>query len=482
MTRIRGAALGVGVLAAMSAIWAASGASAPSSASAALPERVVQRAAELQRRVAAGSEAFGIVASLTTEVGPRLAGSDGDRRAVAWAVAKLRELGFDNVRAEPVNVPRWLRGEASAAILAPWPQRLVVVALGGSVGTPDEGLRGEVVEAANVAALEELPDEAVRGRIVFLSERMSRGIDGSGYGKTVPNRGRGAIAAARKGALAVVIRSIGTGSHRHAHTGAMRYEEGVARIPAAALSNPDADLLAAQVASGQPVQLELRLTCHADGEAESANVIGEITGREVPDEVVVLGAHLDSWDLGTGAEDDGAGVAVAIEAARQIAALPERPRRTLRVVLFANEEFGLSGARAYAAARAAELPHHLAALESDLGSGRIHRFRARVAATDEAWVPALHRLLEPLGIPFDPAPASGGADIGQLARAGVPVFDLSHDASRYFDVHHSANDTLDKVDRAGLDHAVAAYATLASALADLPAPLDRTSVETPAAR
>jgi len=441
-----------------------------------LPAKLGETVVLLQRQIAAGSRAFEHVASLTTEVGPRLAGSDGDRRAVEWALGKLRELGFANVHAEPVTVPRWIRGDAAAEILAPWPQPLVLAALGGSVGTPQVGLAGEVVEAANVAALEALPDETVRGRIVFLSERMRRAIDGAGYGKTVPNRAGGAVAAAKKGAIALIIRSVGTDSHRFPHTGSLHYAAEVPRIPAAALANPDADLLAAQVASGRPVRLALRLGCRDAGEAESANVLGEMVGRDRPQEVVVLGAHLDSWDLGTGALDDGAGMGVVIEAARQIARLAERPSRTLRVVLFANEEYGLSGAKGYLAAHAGELDRHVAALESDLGSGRIHRFRAHVAPADAGWVPALHRLLVPLGIPFDESPAGGGADIGQLRKAGVAVFDLSPDASDYFDFHHTADDTLDKVDRAALDQAVAAHATLALALADLPVKLARVPV------
>lgn len=441
-----------------------------------LPADLAALAAELQRGAATGGGAWDLVASLTTEVGPRLAGSEGDRRAVAWALAKLTALGFENVRAEPVTVPRWLRGEAAAEILEPWPQPLAVAALGGSVGTPAAGLTGEVIETANVASLEALPGEAVAGRIVFLSERMERGAGGRGYGEVVQNRGRGAVAAAKKGAIAVVIRSVGTDSHRFPHTGAMHYEAGVARIPAAALSNPDADLLAAQLASGRPVRLGLRLTCRDAGEAESANVVGELVGRELPQEIVLLGAHLDSWDLGTGALDDGAGVAVVTEAVRQIARLAERPRRTLRVVLYANEEFGLSGGKGYAAAHAGELDRHQAVLESDFGTGRVLHLRARLAAADAGWAPALHALVAPLGVGFEERPAWGGADVGPLVRAGVPAFDLAHDGTTYFDYHHTADDTLDKIDRAGLDQAVAAYATLALALADLPAPLGRAPI------
>lgn len=443
------------------------GAASPAQAASDVPAALLERVGEVQRALP-DDRAFEHVASLTTEVGPRLAGSAGDSRAVAWALARLRDLGFENVRAEPVTVPRWVRGEAHAEIVSPWPQPLVLAALGGSVGTPEGGLEADVVEAANVAAFEALPADRVRGRIVFLSERMERASDGSGYGKTVQIRGNGAVAAARRGALAVVIRSVGTDSHRLSHTGGMHYEEGVPRIPGAALAQPDADLLAAQVASGHPVRMRLRLGCRDAGSAESANVIGEVVGRESPEEIVVLGAHLDSWDLGTGALDDGAGVAIVLEAARRIAHLAQRPRRTVRVVLFANEEFGLSGGKAYVAQHAEELPRHVAALESDLGTGRITRFRARVAARDEPQLPELARVLASLGIAFDAAPARGGSDIGPLGEAGVPLFDLPPDATTYFDFHHTADDTLDKVDRDGLAAAVAANGALALVLADLP--------------
>ncbi len=313
----------------------------------------------------------------------------------------------------------------------------------------------------------------MRGRIVFFDAPMERTRDGSGYERAVAVRGAGPSRAAKLGAVAVLIRSMATGTDRFAHTGGTRYAEGVPRIPAAALAVPDADLLAAEVASGKPVTFRLRLASRELPEARSANVIGDIVGRELPGEVVLIGAHLDSWDLGTGAIDDGAGVAIVGEAARQILARRERPRRTIRVILYANEEFGLSGARAYAAAHAAELPRHVFASESDLGSGRVWRLQSRVAPDRLPLAAGIARLLAPLGVEPGGNDAEGGADTTPLAPAGVPVLELDQDASRYFDYHHTADDTLDKIDPKDLDQNVAAWAAVAWAVADMPGDLGR---------
>jgi Zn-dependent M28 family amino/carboxypeptidase len=247
----------------------------------------------------------------------------------------------------------------------------------------------------------------------------------------------------------------------------------VAKIPAAALAVPDADLLDAEVASGKPVRFRLRSTARMLPEAESANVIGEIRGRERPDEVVLLGAHLDSWDLGTGGIDDGAGVGIVTEAARRIGQLKERPRRTIRVILFANEEFGTSGARAYAKEHAAELPKHVFAAESDFGAGKVFRLRSAVAADHLGLVADLARLLAPLGVELGANDAQGGADISPLASGRVPIFDLNQDGTLYFDWHHTANDTADKIDPKEIDQNVAAWAALAYAVADMPGDLGR---------
>jgi Zn-dependent M28 family amino/carboxypeptidase len=432
---------------------------------------MVATAQQLRDAALLGTGAFDLVRSLTTEVGPRFAGSPGDAAAVRWGAETMRALGFANVRAEPVKVPHWKRGAEAGEILTPYPQPVVLTALGGSPATPAGGLEGAILEVESLAAMAALTPEAVAGKIVFYSSTMQRSNDGSGYGAVVGIRGQGVAKAAEKGAIAVLIRSVSTASNRLPHTGAARTQAGWPPIPCAALSVPDAELLQRQVASGRPVRFRLRLDTQQLPESDSANVIGDVAGGELAHEVVLLGCHLDSWDLGTGAEDDAAGCAVVLETGRRLLALKQRPRRTVRVVLFANEEFGLSGGRAYAEAHKAEIGQHVLAAEADLGSGKILRFASRVRAEALPWIERLAELLQPLGIERRGNEARGGADLIPLAAAGVPLADLDPDATRYFDVHHSANDTLDKVDAKGLDQAVAAYLVLAMFAAEAPVPL-----------
>ncbi|MEO8197794.1 MAG: M28 family peptidase [Thermoanaerobaculia bacterium] len=447
------------------------------SAASAEPARLPAEVVALQRAALAGTSAADLARSLATEAGPRLAGSEGLARGVEWGLRTLAGLGFENVRAEPVTVPHWERGRAAGEIVAPFPQSVALAALGGSIGTVEAGLEAEVVATENLDTLAKLPPEAVRGKIVYFGERMQRTRDGAGYGKTVPIRTRGPVAAARLGAVAVLIRSVGTDSNRLPHTGTTMYEEGGARIPAAALSIPDADLLEQEVLSGRPVRFRLHLGCRTLPDVESANVVGDLRGRERPEEIVVLSGHLDSWDLGTGALDDAAGIGNAIAAARLIAGLPERPRRTIRIVLYANEEFGLSGGKAYAAAHADEAAKHQAVLESDLGSGRVFRLRTAFAEDDVALSQELARALAPLGVERDASTrATGGADVSPLVAAGVPTVDLAHDVTTYFDFHHTANDTADKLAPADMAQATAAFATVAWMLAEHPNLLRRATV------
>ena len=434
-------------------------AQAPSPPALSAADRAAAKA--LRERALASGLAYELVSSLTTEVGPRLAGSEGDRRAVAWGLRAMQRLGFDSITAEPVTVPRWVRGDAEGTILAPFPQPVHLTALGGSVGTPEEGIAGEVVSFPSVAELEAAAEASVRGRIVFLDGRMERRRDGSSYGEVVPNRGRGPAVAASKGALALLIRSVATGTHRFPHTGGSRYPEGAPRIPAAALAVPDADLLAAQLAGKQPVRFWLRLTARELPPARSANVVGELRGSERPDEIVLLGCHLDSWDLGTGALDDASGCGIVLAAARLLAEQGARPSRTVRVVLYANEEFGLSGARAYAEQHAEALASHVLALEADLGAGRIYGFAGSVAPAGLPFLKAILPELAPLGVEWIETPARGGADFVPLVEKRVPVADLRHDATHYFDYHHTADDTLDKIDPEALRQCVAAYAVVA---------------------
>lgn len=422
-------------------------------------------AAGLRDTAMAGSDAYAIVTSLTTQVGPRLAGSPGDRAAVAWAQAKLAELGFVHVHAEPVTVPHWIRGEASVTLQADPSRPLVVAALGGSVGTPDEGLTAPVVRFDDYAALKAAAPGSLAGRIAYVAKRMPRSRDGRGYGASVAGRTDGPAVASAKGAIGYLLRSVGTDHERIAHTGITMYGTDAPPIAAVALSNPDADLLDRRIAAGETPTVTMRVTARTLAPVLSANVIGEITGSEHPEEVVVLGAHLDSWDLGEGAIDDGAGVAIVTAAARTILASGHAPRRTIRVVLYAHEEGGGAGAQAYALSTQAAVEPHYAALEADFGSGRVFQLRSSVAPGLEATVGALARVLAPLGVTYAGGGAHGGADIGPLRERGVPVFDLGQDGTFYFDVHHTASDTLAQIDEKDLNQAVAAYAATAWLLA-----------------
>ncbi len=428
--------------------------------------KMLNTAKALQEQALEGSRAFEILESLTTEVGPRLAGTPGDTAAVAWAQAKLGELGFDKVWTEEVTFPAWVRGSESCRVLSPFPQPLQLTALGNSVGTPDQGIEAEVVEVADLDSLKAQEGRPYEGKIVFINNAMERTKTGRGYGRAVVARTTGAAEAAQRGALAVLIRSIGTDSHRFPHTGTMKYDAEIRPIPAAALSNPDANLLANMIQRGQPVRLQLNMSSRQGGMFTSHNVIAEIKGREKPNELILLGAHLDSWDLGTGALDDGAGVAIVTEAARLISTLPQRPRRTIRVVLFANEEGGLYGAKAYAERHKNDLHHHIVAAESDFGAGLIWAFSTNV---NDRSLPAMSQIastLAALGIEPGNNETSGGPDVGPLHKLGVPVVSLHQDGSDYFDYHHTADDTLDKADPKKMDQNVAAYATFAYLMAD----------------
>ncbi|CAM5257254.1 Carboxypeptidase Q OS=Rhodanobacter lindaniclasticus OX=75310 GN=B1991_11370 PE=4 SV=1 [Rhodanobacter lindaniclasticus] len=297
-----------------------------------------------------------VVTSLTTEVGPRLAGSDADLRARQWALAKFKALGFDKVYSEPVTFPLWQRRSESGAIVAPFPQPLVLTALGYSPATPKGGLTAQVVKFSSLDALKAADPASVKGRIVYVDYRMHRQKDGHDYGMGSAVRTGGAVIAAAKGAAGYLLRSAGTDAHqRIAHTGVTGFRDPAKAIPAAALSNPDADQLDRVLAYGKPVTVRMDLDCGIIGEYTGANVIGEITGRKHPDQVVAIGGHLDSWDPGTGAIDDGAGIAITMAAAKLIGDLPQRPDRTIRVIAFANEEMGLWGSRAYAQKHAGEV-------------------------------------------------------------------------------------------------------------------------------
>ena len=418
---------------------------------------VMAAAAAIRDTAAHGSGAFAIVRSLTVEVGPRPAGSQGDRAAVAWALAQMQDAGLANVHAESVTVPHWERGTADVRLLEPYPQKLTAVALGGSIGTDEGGLEAPVLAVADLDELAKLPDRDVRGTIVYFSARMERTRDGAGYVKAVRARSDGPSAVSRRGAVGMLMRSAGTSSSRVAHTGMTHYDPDVTPVPALALAHADADLLEEELAAGTPVVARLQLTARSLAPVRSANVVGEIPGRG--DGIVLLGAHLDSWDLGTGAIDDGAGVAIVLATAHLLAQRHEQLAHAVRVVLFANEEFGLSGAKAYAADHADEVPRHVLGLEADFGSAPVWRLDSRVAEPALPVVTSIYDVIATLGVERGGNEAHGGADLGPIRDLGVPVLDLLQDGTHYFDVHHTADDTLDKINAAELDRAVAAFAT-----------------------
>ena len=397
------------------------------------------------------------VEDLTTEVGQRLAGSEAEARARDWSVAELTRLGFDSTRVEAFEIPFWSRTSESVSILTPSPQRLVATALGGSAATPKGGVTGEIVRFESLADLTAAPISAIDGKIVFIDETMIKTMDGSGYGMAVRKRSQCAQAASDKGALACLIRSVGTQPHRMPHTGIMARDGAEGAGAVAALSGPDADQLTRLVARGA-VTVKVDIQTQIKTNAPSGNVIAELTGTDLADEIVLIGCHLDSWDLGTGALDDGAGCGIVVGAAKLIASLPERPRRTIRVVLYGAEEVGLFGATAYAREHGDNLDKHVLAAESDFGAGPIWRFQTRFGDAALPYARALHDLLMPLGVTPDDNRAFGGPDIGILARSGVPVVTPGQNGIDYFDYHHTPDDTFDKIKPDEFRQNVAVYA------------------------
>jgi carboxypeptidase Q len=410
--------------------------------------------------------AWDILEGLTTEVGPRLAGTQAEQRARDWTVARLSRLGFRNVHVEPFDVPVWVRGVEKAEITAPYPQPLVVTALGNSASTPPRGLEAEVIGFADVAALEAAPDSAVRGKIVFVTHNMQPTQDGSGYGQFGAPRRQGPTIASRKGAAAIVVRSIGTDHHRNPHTGVQTFGEGVRPIPAGALSIPDAEQLQRILDRGRPVRIRLTLTPRQLGRGRSGNVVAEVPGSDPQAGVILIGGHLDSWDLGTGAFDNAAGVAITVAAAHRIMQAG-RPRRTIRIVLFGAEEVGVFGGTAYFDRHKNDGDVVLVA-ESDFGADRVWRVNHALAPANEALANRITSLLAPLGIVRGTSPANAGADLGAWVRAGTAGVDLNQDGTRYFDYHHTPDDTLDKVDPAQLRQNVAAWTAMLSAAANSP--------------
>ncbi|MFL6722897.1 MAG: M20/M25/M40 family metallo-hydrolase [Sphingomicrobium sp.] len=405
--------------------------------------------------------AWDIVEGLTTEVGPRLAGTEAEDRARDWAVKRLNAMGFANVRVDPFDMPVWVRGHESAEIIAPFAQPMAIAALGNSGSTGAQGITGDIVAFDSIDALKAAPNELVSGKIVFVDHAMPANQDGSGYGQFGAPRRQGPTIASQKGALAVVVRSIGTDRHRNPHTGVMTFSDGAKPIPAGALSNPDADQLLRILKRGLPVRMKLVLESRSLGTRQSGNVIAEVPGRDPSLPPILVSGHLDSWDQGTGAIDDGAGVAIAAAAAKHIMDAG-RPLRNIRIVWFGAEEMGLFGGRDYRA-KYGKQPHY-ALIESDFGADKIWKVNSKLGDARKAEAEAIGRALAPLGIVTGKFDEADGSDIGPMIEDGLPAIGLSQDGTRYFDLHHTPDDTLDKIDPAQLRQNVAAWTTVLAVL------------------
>jgi carboxypeptidase Q len=419
-------------------------------------------ASELRESALQDDYAWDIAEGLTTEVGPRLAGTEAEARARDWAVKKLGAMGFANVRVETFDLSTWVRGEERAWITAPFPQPLVVSALGNSGATPPQGITAEVVGYDSMDEFESAPAEEVRGKIVFVSHAMQRTQDGSHYGAFGAARRNGPTLASKRGAAAIVIRSIGTDYHRNPHTGVQTFADGTPAIPAAALSIPDAEQLQRVLRRAPgPVQMRLLLTPRNIGMRQSGNVIAEVPGRDSAAAPIVVACHLDSWDQGTGAVDDAAGCGIVAAAAKRIMDAG-RPQRTIRIIWFGAEEVGLFGGLDYHNRHGAE--SHYALAESDFGAGRIWKVDSRLGAPREAEAKSLQRVLAPLGISPGVLDKAEGSDISPMLTAGHPGVTLNQDGTHYFDVHHTPDDTLDKIDLGDLRQNVAAWTAVLAVL------------------
>jgi carboxypeptidase Q len=437
---------------------------------------------KIQKAALESDYAYRQLAHLSNNIGPRLSGSPQAQTAVEYVAAELRKLGLE-VQLEKVMVPHWVRGEETAALteypgMAPnTTQKIVLTALGGSVSTPSEGLIAEVVVVNNFDELQALGRARVAGKIVLFNAKFDQqladnGFAGPAYGQAVIYRGIGASAAARLGAVASLNRSAGGADYRLPHTGALRYADDAPKIPAAAVASEDAELIA-HLASEGKVRMRLVLTPRTLPDAVSYNVIADLKGSEHPEQIVIVSGHLDSWDLGRGAIDDGAGVAMAMQAAQLLKQLHLRPKRTLRVIAWMNEENGLAGGRAYANDHKDDIANHFAAIEADLGAGHPLGFYAEGK-------PEILTLLEPLAVILQSQGAGvtrlveeTGSDVGPLGAAGVPTFAPIQDARTYFNYHHTAADTLDKVNPKELQENCAVVAALAYTLATMPQTLPR---------
>lgn len=416
---------------------------------------------------AGGNFAWDRLAFFTDTFGPRISGSANLDATLRWAEAEMKKDGLENVHVEPVMVPQWIRGDESLEILEPFPNKVPILGLGGSVSTRSEGVTAELLIVKSFDELTAKRDEA-RGKIVLFNVLYTN------YGDTVRYRAGGASAAAKVGAVAALVRAVGLPGMRTPHTGGMRYEEGTPKIPTAAIPIEDADRFDRMAKRGQRITLRLKMDAHFLEDAPSANLVGELRGTEKPDEVVLMGGHIDSWDPGTGAMDDGGGVVVTWEALRLLKNLGLRPKRTIRVVAFTNEENGGAGGNGYRDAHKAELEKHVLALESDSGVFRPRGFGFTGSDLARKILAEIASLLKPLGADTIGG-QGGGADIGPSVLAGkIPSASLEVDGAKYFLLHHTSADTVDKLDPKDLADNAAAIAFLVYVVADLPLPLPRT--------
>ncbi len=397
--------------------------------------------------------AWDIVEGLTTEIGPRQAGTPAEASARKWALAKLKSLGLNNARIEEYQMPTWVRGDETAYVTAPFTQKMHISALGNSGSTGPAGLEADVVYFPTLDALRAAPDGSLAGKIAFVSHGMKATQDGSSYGAFGPARFVGPNIAAKKGAAAIVIRSAGTDYHRNPHTGNTNFEDGVTPIPAGALSLPDAENLERIFARGKPVKMKLVLTPQNIGMQTSGNVIADIKGSDPSLPMIVIACHLDSWDLGTGAIDDAAGCAIITAAALKVT----KPKRTIRLLWAGAEEVGVWGGKDYGAKHANE-PHALA-MESDFGAGKVWAVDFNLPQSAKPLRDNIVSALAPLGVVPRQTVAGGGADIGAIIAAQkLGIIDLPQDGLKYFDLHHTPDDTLDKIDKTELRQNVAAWA------------------------
>ena len=430
-----------------------------------------ETAAALRDRALAGSIAYSLVEDITTRFGPRMAGSDAEARAAAWGAEKLKALGFTNVAVETFPLVPWTRISESGSIVAPYPQPLVITLLGGSVSTPPEGIEADAVVFETYQDLLDAAPGSLNGKIAVVLQTTVRMQDGSGYGYANAMRSQGPSVARSKGAVAYVMRALGTDDHRQANTGSTKRTPDA--VPGFAVSPPDAAQLR-RAARGGTLRLRLNGQAMVPANGQSQNVVGEIRGREFPDQIVAVGGHLDSWDRGTGAIDDAAGIAITTAAVKLIADLPIRPRRTIRVVWFGSEELsqpdptpGLAGGRNYAERRRDVIAQHVAAAESDFGAGRVYSLGLPAGWQAGRFQREAMRLLAPIGLTFDPRPvAAAGGDFGPSGALGVPGFRLAQDGSDYFDYHHTPDDVLERIDSRLLDQNVAAWAVMLWLIAD----------------